>query len=121
VPEIARTDAGGDHEVVVVETHLAAIRHRDPYLASLRIDAFDLRHRHGDVRLTPEDLADRSRDVTRSEPRGGHLVEQRLEEMVILAIHQRDTHRRAAQGRDGCEAAEAAAEHDDVRQRPGGP
>ena len=45
---------------------------------------------------------------------GGDLVEQRLEQVVIGAIDHRHAHRRARQRPRGEQAAEAAADDDDM-------
>ena len=50
------------------------------------------------VRLAAQDAADRRGDLGRRQPRGGHLVEQRLEHVVVLAVDERHVDRRARQG-----------------------
>ena len=49
------------------------------------------------VRLVPEHPADRRGDVGRAERGGRHLVEQRLEEVMVRAVDDRDPHGCAAQ------------------------
>ena len=46
---------------------------------------------------------------------GRDLVEERLEEVVVRAVDERDVDRGAAQGARGDEPAEAAAHDHDVR------
>ena len=54
---------------------------------------------------------------------GGHLVEQRLEQVVVAAVDQRDVDRLAAEEAGREEPAEAAADDDDrgapIGQSPG--
>jgi len=50
------------------------------------------------------------------EDRGRHLVEQRLEQVVVGAVNEQHIGRRVAQGLRGREAAEAST-HDDHAQR----
>ena len=46
--------------------------------------------------------------------RGRDLIEERLEQVVIAAIEQRDAHRRVGQRARAVEPAESAADDDDV-------
>ena len=52
-----------------------------------------------DVLLAAQDPADRRRDVARRQRRGRDLIQQRLEQVVVVAIEQRDADRRAAPAR----------------------
>ena len=54
-----------------------------------------LAHEHGDVALLAQDVAQRRGDGRRRQAGGGHLVEQRLEQVMVAAIDQRDLDRRA--------------------------
>ena len=60
-----------------------------------------LREQHLDVFLVAEDPADRRRDVARRQRCRRHLVQQRLEQVIVVAIEQRDAHvaRRRARAR----------------------
>ncbi len=51
------------------------------------------------VHLPAQHAADGRGDVGRIQRGGGHLVEERLEEVVVAAIDHRDPHRRPPQGR----------------------
>ncbi len=64
-------------------------------------------HPEGDVRGVLEDAADRVGDVLRVEARGGYLVEERLEEMVVVAIDERHLHRLPSEPAGGLESPEA--------------
>ncbi len=114
VPEVRMAGSGGDHREVVGE--LAA---GDRHLLVPQVEAGDLGEDDGRVALAPEDVADRSRDVRRRQSRRRHLVEQRLEHVVVAAVHQGDAHRRPGQRARRGEAPEAPAHDHDVRQRLG--
>jgi hypothetical protein len=102
--------AGRDHEEVVGEH---AVIEGDP--AVVDID----RRRRGEqdarVGLLGERRADRIGDVARVERRRRDLIEQRLEQVVVTAVDQRDVDRRAREGTRRGQAAEAAANDHDVR------
>src|SRR5690606_19363980 len=51
----------------------------------------------------------------RVEHRRGHLVEQRLEEVVVGAVQHRDVHRRALEGPGGVHPAKSTPDHNHVR------
>ncbi len=53
-------------------------------------------------------------DVSRGQACHRHLIEKRLEEMVVASVDDRHPHRRAAQPLGRVEAAEAAPDDDDV-------
>ena len=62
-----------------------------------------------------DDAADRRGDVARVQDRRRHLVEERLEQVVVAAIDERDVDGRLTEPQGGLEAAEPAAENDDAR------
>ena len=64
------------------------------------------------LRAPLEDRAQRIGDLARRERAGRDLVGQRLEQVEVAPVDQRDLDRRAAQLRDGLQPAEAAADHD---------
>ena len=75
----------------------------------VEIDPLDLGHAHRDVALPGQHRADRRGDVRRVQPRRRHLVQQRLEQVVVLAIDQRDADPApVAEGLRRVQAAEAA-------------
>jgi hypothetical protein len=115
VSEVALRDARRDDQKVVVENERAAFRSGEADPPLFGIDADDLGHGHGDVLLPAEDLADRGGDVAGREARGRHLVEQRLEKMVVLAVDDSDPHRRASQRSRRREAAEPPAQNHHAR------
>ena len=90
--EISVLRAGGDNQIV--EGDAAPLG--DHGLA-LDVDAADLRQDDIDVVSVAENAADRRRDVRRRQACGRHLVKQRLEQMVVVLIDQRDVERACRQ------------------------
>ena len=90
------------------------IRHRAARGAPRHRSLVHLRQQHRDVLLLAQDPADRRRDVAGRQRRGRHLIEQRLEQVVVVAIEQRDPDRRAGERARRVEAAESAADDDDA-------
>ena len=116
VSEVAVRGAGGDDQVVVGESLAVVERDR----MRRRIDGDDLGLQHGQVaalRLVAQDVADRRGDRRRREARARDLVEQRLEQVVVGAVDQRDLDLGLRQRAHRLDAAEAAADDDDVRPR----
>ena len=109
VPEVRVRRAGRDDEVVVRDR--ALVEGDGP---RGRIDGARLGEQHADVLLLPQDPPDRRRDVAGREARRRHLVEQRLKQVVIAAVEQRDAHRRALQGLRCREPAEASTDDHDM-------
>src|SRR5260370_24608816 len=98
--------------------------------APLEIDAGDVREQEARVAQRPDQLPHRSRDLTGVEHCRGDLVEQRREEVVVVAVDEQHVDRRPLQSPSAGEAAEAGArDHDPrpahfaggLRTRPGPP
>src|SRR5260370_5195948 len=94
--------AGRQNQVVVRQ--VAAIGLQDPVI---QVDAgyFGLPEPNSGER--PDQLADRPRDLARIEECRSHLVEQRREEVVVVAVARQDVHWRLLQGPGAGEAAES--------------
>ena len=86
VPEVRGVRAAGDDQAVVADL-LAAVQRQ---LAPLGVDLGHLGHRHADVGLLAQHAADRGRAVAHRQHAGGELVEQRLEQVVVRAVDERD-------------------------------
>jgi hypothetical protein len=107
VAEVGVAGAGGDDQVV--ERQLALVEdHRLP----LEVDVDDLGHHDPDVRLFAEDAADRLGDVRRREDRRRHLVEQRLEQVVVVTVDDDHLDRLLGQRLGRLQPGEAAADDD---------
>ena len=115
VPEVRVARARRDDEIVVRHLDLPEVRLHD---AALDVDAVDLRHQHRRVRVLAQQPPNRRRDVARRQHGRRHLIEQRLEEMVVRAVEQRDVDvRRCCSPRAASEPREAAADDHDARSR----
>ena len=84
------------------------------------VDRDDIGEEDARVRLAAEDRADRIRDVAGRETRRRDLVEERLEEMVIAPVDDRQPDRRIGESPGGGETAETGADHDDFGPHSGG-
>jgi hypothetical protein len=111
VSEVRVCGAGGNDQEV--ERDRGTFVEEHPH--SGHVDVGGVGEQHRDVLLMAQHPADRRRDVARRQRGGGHLVEQRLEQMVVVAIEQRDANRCARQRARGVQAAEPAAENHDMR------
>ena len=110
VAEVGVGGAGGDQQVVVVQR---AAGQRHPPRG--QVDRQRLVQPHRDVFLLAQDVPQRRRDVGRRQARGGHLVQQRLEQVVVGAVHQGDAHRRGRERARGPQPSEAATQHQNMR------
>ncbi|MEN1680999.1 MAG: hypothetical protein AAGJ46_15535 [Planctomycetota bacterium] len=94
VAEVAG-DPGG-REDRVIESVLVSSR---PNEAVRQIDSLDFILKHRDVALRLQHRAERRGDVRGRQTAGHHLVEQRLKQVVIRSIDERDRDRDATQPR----------------------
>ena len=88
--EIARTHSGGDHQEVVLEFSTANPRANGLDGARPEIDALNLSQQYAEVLLFRLELPDRRRYLGRRQNSGGDLVQERLKDMVITPVDQRD-------------------------------
>src|SRR5207249_9500461 len=105
--EVVRLTAHGENEVIVGDWPVGGV---DTLPAG--IEARHFRHPELGVGLAAQDGAHRAGDLLRLEAGGGELVEERLEEVVVVAIHQHHVDWRLAESARGAQAAESGA-HDD--------
>jgi hypothetical protein len=113
VAEVVVDRACGEHQVVVGK--LGAIL--EAQAAARGVDGLHLAEQHRGVRLPREDVADRPGDGGRRQARGGDLVEERREQVVVGAVYDRELDRRAAQRPRRPQPAEAASYDHDARSR----
>ena len=83
-------------------------------LARVEVEVGDLGQQDADVAVALEDRAERIGDLAGRERARRNLVGERLEEMEVAAVDERDLDRRTPQLRDRLEAAETAADDDDL-------
>src|SRR5262245_3592250 len=108
--EIGVLGAGGDDEMVV--ENAASLR---DYLFARGIDPRDFRQDHLRVLLAPQDAADRRGDVSGRQPGGRDLIEQRLEEVIVVAIDDGDVERCSRQLLGRRQPAESRPDDHDAR------
>ena len=107
--------AAGDDEDVVRQF---AVGHGDD--AAIGIDGLYVTHDHADVFLFAQHGPDRRSDIARIERRGRDLIQQRLEEVVVAAVDERDPRLRSCERFRGVKASEAAADnYDSFRSHTG--
>src|SRR5581483_6749556 len=82
--------------------------------ARLRIDVLGLAEEDVGVLVAAEDAADRRADFAGRERAGRDLIEERLEEMEVAAVDERDVDRRMSEIARRIEPAEPAAENEDA-------
>ena len=112
VAEVVRAAARRDDEVVVLE--LAVAQDHQP---ARGVDRGRLGEPDAEVALLSQNPADRRRDVAGREPGGRDLIEQRLEDVMVVPVDERDVDRRLRERLGGAQAAEPAADDDDARTR----
>ena len=86
MPEVRVARARRDDQIVVRHLERAAIR--DHHLPR-RVDPADVGEQHGDVLLLAQQPPDGRRDLARREHGHRHLVEQRREGVVVVAVEDR--------------------------------
>lgn len=107
MPEIGVARAGGNQHQIV--GNRASI-HVNPF--GCPVDAGHLAEQDADIRLTADEAAYRPGDVCRGQACRGDLVEQRLEEMMVAPVDERDVDWRPRQCARGGQPAESGADHD---------
>ncbi len=79
------------------------------------VDGVSLREQHTRITLMAQDPADGRSDIAGRQGSSGHLVQERLKQMMVVSIDQCDVDRSGFQAARGFEPAEAAADYDHVR------
>src|SRR5215207_442605 len=113
VAEVGLAGAGRDDQLVV-GVHGGAPQDRGGDCAGGEVDVGDLAHEDAHVLLPAKDLAGGGGDLALGEDAGGHLVEQRLEQVVAGLADQGDVDVGLAQPLRGEQSAEAGADDDDA-------
>jgi len=111
--------AGGQDQIVV--GHRGIPRQFDPPRRKVHPD--HLRQLDSDVAGVPHQRADGVGDVAGIQQRAGHLVEQRREHVIVVAVEEQDVHRCAREPAGALQAAEPGADDDHAgavgSRRPG--
>ena len=116
VSEVRLPDARPDDEAVVGKRQHLPVRANGGDLLRCDVDRGHVGQLHGRVLLALQDVASRRSDLSRREDPGRDLVQQRLEEMVVRPVDQRQLDRRVAEKPGREKSAESGADdHDSVR------
>ena len=110
--EVGGGRAVGEHQVVVGELLIAALALVERDDLPLRVDADHLALAIAHVGDLQREAAQEHGDVARVQTSGRHLVQQRLEGLVDVAVDQGDAHAGVAQAQHGVGTGESTA-HDD--------
>ncbi len=110
VAEEVRLRAEGEDQEVVGQRPV--VRQQEP---PLQVGARHLGLPELDVAQRPSQLANRPRDLAGVEQRRRHLVQQRREEMEVVAVDQQHVHVDPLQGARARDPGEAGARDDDAR------
>ena len=84
-----------------------------PHQASVEIDIGHLGEQDTDVCVAAKDVPQRISDLRWGQRAGRHLVGQRLEQVEVASIDQRDVHRKPGEVQGRLDPAEPAADDDD--------
>ncbi len=112
VPEIGIRASGRDHETVVRQRQLLAVGGQRVHDPSVQIQVFHPGQHDARVGLFPDDAAQRRRDEASGQDPGSDLIQQRLEQVVIGPVHDRDVDIGAGQGTRHPHPAEPATNDD---------
>ena len=107
--EVTVPGTGGNDERVVAD--LVAV---ELYDAIVEVEARYVAQQDVAVCLPRDDRSERRGDIRRREAAGCDLIQQRLEQMEVAAIDERDLNGRSPQRPCRIQAAEAAADDNDV-------
>ena len=104
----------GSHDQTVVGDPRAAAERVNPNLPLAQRDVLDIAEYHPRVPEPSDYVTDRRCDVALRENAGGDLVKQRLEEVMVGAVHDCDIHRRSTQCTGSEQPAEPGPDDDDA-------
>ena len=110
MPEVGVRAAGCDHQAVVPQHQLPAVRGQGMHDPVVQVQALDVGQHHPHIGLLPEHTAQRRRDEAFGQDPRRDLIEQRLEQVVIGPVHDGDVDIRAGQGPRRPDSAEPAAD-----------
>jgi hypothetical protein len=112
--EIARVHSCSDHEKIVFEFSIANPRANNFDRASDKTDALNLGEQHAEIFLFRLELTDRRRYLGGRQDSRGDLIQERLKDMVIASVDQRDFDIGSLERPRCRDAGEAAADDQDA-------
>ncbi len=104
--EIRVTGAGGENERIVGQC--VAVIEQHPFAILVHAGHRGEQGRH--FRAMAQQIADRPGDLRCRQRRGGDLIQERLEQMMVAPVNHRDADRRARQAKRRFQPAEAGAD-----------
>src|SRR5579872_1077290 len=78
----------------------------------LPVDGLDGGEQSGDLRAAAKEMPDRPGDFRGRKRSGRRLIEQRLKQVMVATIDDRDANRRSSETVNRLEPAESGADHD---------
>ena len=114
VAEVRLPGAGGDDQAVVRDLEVVTGERRRVHDPAIQVEAGHLGELDAHVLRPAQDVPQRRRDLTGREDAGRDLVQQRLEQVVVAAVDQRDVDRQLSEEAARRQPAEAAADDDDA-------
>src|SRR5215469_105558 len=113
--EVTVTGPGGQDQKVVRDRHVLPVAVTDDDAFLILVHSDDITEEDSGVLLVLENPPDRKTNLIGGKNRGGHLVEQRLKQVVMRPIDQSDFHRRLLERFGRSESAKATAHYNDSR------
>src|SRR5262249_26235151 len=113
VTKIGVRRSGRDHQVIVRD-----LRIRQLHNSIRHVDIDDLSQQHVYIPGPAKNRSNWSRNFSRRESRRGHLIEQRLKEVMVSAVNQRSSYRIFPQSPSRFQTTETASDDHDVRWLP---
>jgi hypothetical protein len=112
-PEVVLHGAGRNHQVVIRRNRgfPEQVGGNSPHG---EVDAGEIAAQNASVGLSAQHLAGRRRNLSLGGNAGGHLIEQRLEQVVCRPRHERQIDRRPLQRLGRKQSTESAAHDNDV-------
>jgi hypothetical protein len=118
VTEIRLSRPGSHDQTVIRNTH-AFLDRLEHHLTGPDIDVHDFAQQRPRIALVTQHFPERRRDVSLRQDARRHLVEQRLEQVVVRAVNDRDVHRSRPQCAGGEQPTEPGPDdHDTVSRWP---
>ena len=112
--EVVRLSTHSEDQKVVLDR---AVCGDQPLGSGLETRHF--RHAELEILLATQHRADRPRDLFRLEPGGSDLIQEGLEQVVVVPVHEHDVHRCFAQRARRAQSTEPRTDDDDLRTRGG--
>src|SRR5215813_4049215 len=113
--EVAVGGAGGQDQIIVGDRHILPIGVTNRHALLILIHSSDLAQEHGRVLLFPENPTDRKANLTGSQNRRRHLVEQWLKQVVIRTIDHDNLSAHLTESLGDCQSPKPCANNYDSR------